>query len=41
VEDVDPEVDTEESIIAKKYDASAKDFDTENSNAEVGSEYGM
>jgi hypothetical protein len=40
VEDVDPEVDVEEFVFAKKNDVSVKEFDTGNSNSEVGVEFG-
>jgi hypothetical protein len=40
VEDVDPEADAKEYVVAKNSDVGAEDSDTCNSNAEVGVEYG-
>jgi hypothetical protein len=40
VEDVDPEADIKEYVVSKNSDVGAEDFDTFNSNAEVGVEYG-
>jgi hypothetical protein len=41
VEDVDPEANVEESVAAKSSDVGAEEFDTGNSNAEVGAESGV
>jgi len=38
VKNVYPEVDVEESVVAKTFDVSAEEYDTGNSNAEVGAE---
>jgi hypothetical protein len=40
VEDVDPEADVEESVVAKTLMSSDEESDTRNSNAEVGVESG-
>jgi hypothetical protein len=38
VEDVDPDANDEDSASSKDFDVGAEEFDTDNSNAEVGVE---